>query len=191
MKVRNPTLNIIRLRLSDSSFFGGDRKDEIDTLSPTISPRELENILLDPFEETFVQAHLCPPGTTSSLLPTEWLVLDHAEDPFLDIGKGREEDPPAVTKWDASSALGAFSGSNKSMMRIVATQRDKAWIELMLCIDPSDGGKDDTTNNYLAVPMAMQIEVGNGSWEASLIKCRDLPEEEIDAVTLDLLDLLR
>ena len=183
---------MIRFRLSGPS----SPINENDAPSPIINPLELENILIDPFQETFVQAHLCPSEATTALSPTEWLVLDHAEDPFLDIGKGQEKDPPEVMEWDASSALSSSSGDNASALRVVGTRRDTAWIELTMTLNSSESSEENLSKNgtaerkYLAVPIAMQIEVGNGSWEASLIKRRDLPAGNIDIVTLDLIAFL-
>ena len=101
--------------------------------------------------------------------------------------------------WDASSKLDALSDSNVSTFTLVAKRRDSAWVELMLCINPSDisnasgvaTSDNRSRDSYLAVPLAMHIEVGNGSWDASLIKRRGLPEGEMDVVTLNLVAVLR
>ena len=180
MKVKNPTLNMIRLRLSGpSSDFGEESFDE----------HELENILVDPFTETFVQGVLCNPESMTSMTTTDFFVLEPADDPFLDIGKGKEEDPPAVKDWDATSTLDSMGDGNTSQLKLVATQGDTAWVELILYNATAEDFSRNA-NKYLAVPLALQIEVGNGSWEASLIKRRDLPDEEQDLVTLSLVTLL-
>jgi len=193
LNVKNPTLNMIRLRFSgppDLKKDGGESEE----LSPLVKPRELQNILVDPFTETYVQGHLCSSDATASLSPTEFFSLDPADDPFLDIGKGRQDDPSGVRDWDAMSAIGALVEGRASQMRLVAAQGDTAWVELVLCdaaSDREDSSHDSNANSYLAVPLGLQIEVGNGSWEASLIKRRDLAEEEQDLVTLNLVTLLR
>lgn len=174
LKVKNPTMNMIRLRLCG-------------TEAVTIDERELRNILVDPFVETFVQGRLCAPDAIDA---TDFLVLEPADDPFLEIGKGREDDPPDVRGWDAVAALGAVGSGSSSRLRVVATLGDAAWIEFILWDIPSEEGVTEATD-YLAVPLALQIEVGNGSWESSLIKQRDLPEGEKDLVTLNLVALLR
>jgi len=177
LRVKNPTLNMIRLR------FSGPMEGD----SPVVDSRELENILLDPFTETFVKGRICALEVTASLGSTEFFVLDPADDPFLDIGKGREENPSEVRDWSATSALSSLGEGNASQIRVIATQGDTAWVELALR-NSSPGGDD---SYYLAVPLALQIEVGNGSWEASLIKRRDIPAEEKDLVTMNLVTLLR
>lgn len=187
LKVKNPTLNMIRLRLSGPSSSGVLGEDG--ELAPLIQPHELQNILLDPFTETFVKGHLCAPDTTASLTPTDFVELEPADDPFLDIGKGLEMDPLEVRGWDVASSLSELSDGSTSHLRVLASQGDTAWVEMILCDASASSGEDQFS--YLAVPMALQIEVGNGSWEASLVKRRDLPEEEKDLVTLNLFTLLR
>jgi hypothetical protein len=90
--------------------------------------------------------------------------------------------------------LGALDIGKASQLRIVSTKGDTAWVELVVCNAATvDEVSSDTVNANacLAVPLALQIEVGNGSWEASLIKRRDMPAEEKDLVTLYLFALLR
>jgi hypothetical protein len=145
----------------------------------------------------------------SSITPTDYFILDPADDPFLDIGNKSSNaeggDPLVVKNWDAMTTLGTIagdggisssSGSSKSKLQLVATKGDTAWVELILCIDdvtsPPLTTTNDTNSYYLTVPLALQIEVGNGSWEASLIKRRDdILDEEMDLVTLNLVALLR
>lgn len=205
LSVKNPTLNMIRLRLASTTT---GPSSTISAPSVSIDQRELENILVNPFTETFVQGHLCPTDAMSSIAPTDYFVLDPANDPFLDIGNksSHEEggDPLVVKNWDAMTTLGTIAGdggsgtSSKSKLLLVATKGDTAWVELILCIDdatsPPPTAINDTNTNadYLTVPLALQIEIGNGSWEASLIKRRhDTPNEEMDLVTFHLVALLR
>ncbi|KAL9191306.1 hypothetical protein ACHAXT_001012 [Thalassiosira profunda] len=180
LKVKNPTLNMIRLRISTSSVEG-------DTDAASIDQSELDNILVDPFAETFVQAELCPPEFSASLAPSDFFELEPADDPFLDIGKGQVVDPSDVRGWNAVSALDALGGDSTSQLRVVATEGDTAWIELILCNASPAKTRD---GKLLAVPLALQIEVGNGSWEASLIKRRDISDGEKDLVTLAMVTLL-
>jgi len=175
LKVKNPTLSLIRLRFSG-----------VPSETPPVDEGELQNILVDPFTETFVQGVLCNPDATTTLDNTDFIELDAADDPFLDIGKAKEEDPTEVSNWDVTTALDVES--NKSHLRIVAAQGDSAWIELKLC----NVNQSTEEGKYLAIPFSLQIEVGNGSWEASLIKRRaDLSNDEQDLVTLNLVTLLR
>ena len=192
LQVKNPTLNMIRLRLSRPIRPGGSNDEGVETF-PLIHPRELEHILVmdAEFTETHVKARLSSPEVTSSLAPTDFFVLDPANDPYLDLGKGQEEDPTKVKHWDAASALDAPTKINTSRMHLVATQGDTAWVELILRRATDGKGASDIEHDLFAVPLTLQIEVGNGSWEASLIKHRDLPEEEKDLVSINLVMLLR
>ncbi|KAL3769182.1 hypothetical protein ACHAW5_000652 [Stephanodiscus triporus] len=194
LKVKNPTLNTMRLRLSGPSSPEVDNEEANNPPVPLIDKRELQHILVNPFTEKFVQGRLCSPNATSSIMPTDFFVLHPVDDPFLDVGKGQEDDPSEVSNWDATTILGAVGDGTTSQLRIVATKGDTAWVEMVLCNAATDAEvSSDTTyaNAYLAVPLALQVEVGNGSWEASLIKRRDMPAEEKDLVTLYLVALLR
>jgi dynactin-4 len=183
LKVKNPTLNMIRLRFScpDSS----EGEENIDT-------KELENILIDPFMETTIaKADLCSSDSLSSMEPSDWIELDSAEDLLLDIGKRQEDDPQLVRSWDFAPLLDALDSDSLPKLTIVASRRDTSWVEMILpnpMVMGSDG--DEPPSNYFAVPLSMQIEVGNGSWEASLIKRCDVPEREQDLVRIDLVVLL-
>ncbi len=187
LKVKNPTLNMIQLRLV------GPSSCETMNLTHLHDPNELQNILVNPFTETYIQGRVCTPIATATITPTEFFVLHPADDPYLDIRKHQTGDPLEVQNWDATATLSA-SHCDESQFRIIATEGDTAWVELLLCnaipvMDNSSIAAKDT--EYLAVPFALQIEVGNGSWEASLIKRHDLPAEEKDLVTLNLVALMR
>lgn len=178
IKVRNPTLSMIRLRFSSPVLQGSGENGFIDE-------RELQNVPVDPFSQTFVNARV---GSLSiqSYTPMDWLELENTEDMFLDVRSGQDEDPSEVREWEASSVIGA-PGNGKTF-RILATRKDSAWVEMVTTVE-SDPDLA-LTETKLAIPMGLQIEVGNGSWEASLIKRHELPEGEIDIVTLNLVAFL-
>lgn len=181
MKVRNPTLSMIRLRFSSPDLSGNNKGGCIDE-------RELQNIPIDPFSQTFVNARVGVQSSENSFAPTDWIELENAEDMFLDMGSGEEEDPDTVRDWEASSALDAAGDESCSTFRVITSRKDTAWVEMITAIE-SD--KDEALEkSHLAIPLGMQIEVGNGSWDASLIKKRELPEGEIDVVTLNIVALL-
>lgn len=181
LKVRNPTLSMIRLRFSGSST----SNEDLDT-------KEFENILVDPFTETTIaKADLCSSDSLSSVAPSEWIELDSAEDLILDIGKRQEDDPEVVRSWDFAPLLGALDSDSLPKLTTVACRGDTSWVEVIIPNAIALGSDDDKhPSNHFAVPLSMHIEVGNGSWEASLIKRRDLPEEEQDLVQLDFVVLL-
>jgi hypothetical protein len=148
----------------------------------------LEKIPIGPFNQTFVNARAIPASSIGSLTPTDWVELENAEDMFLDMGTGQEEDPPLVRDWEASAAFDALNDGNCSTLRIVASQKDTAWVEL-LAMAESSPKQASAGISHLAIPFGIQIEVGNGSWEASLIKKQDLPGV-VDMVTLNVAALL-
>ncbi|KAL7555091.1 hypothetical protein ACHAWF_018804 [Thalassiosira exigua] len=188
LKVKNPTLNAMRLRLSRASSAKRESEDGTAISSLVIDERELKNILVDPFTETFVHGRPCDPDAAASISQTDFFVLNPADDPYLDVGKGQEDDPLVIRDWDAATALDSATDDDPSRLRVVATGGDTAWVEFVLRnAAPTEGLPSD----YLAIPLALEIEVGNGSWEASLIKRRDLPEGEKDLVTINLVTLLR
>ena len=174
LKVRNPTLSNIRLRFLHPDIPGD------------ISERELQKVPLDPFSQRFVNARMCEPK--DSLTSTEWMNLENAEDLFLDMGKEQEEDPIEVLHWEPSTVFDSSDDDTVSTLRILTTRKDTAWVEMIYSVGfDLDSVPDD---NYLAFSIGLQIEVGNGSWDASLIKKRDLPEDENDIVTLNIVALL-
>jgi len=183
LKVKNPTLNMIRLR-----FSGPNSSEE----GETIDAKELENILVDPFMETIIaKADLCSSDSLLSIAPCDWIELDSAEDLLLDIGKRQQDDPQVVKSWDFAPLLDALDSNSLPKLTVVASRGDTSWVEVIIpnsAAINSDGEKPPS--NCFAVPLSMQIEVGNGSWEASLIKRREVPDGEQDLVQLDIVVLL-
>jgi hypothetical protein len=105
------------------------------------------------------------------------------------MGKGQEEDPSEVQDWNASTVLSSLDNQASSKFRVLTTRKDTAWVEMVLLTD-SAADDDDFVGGHVAIPFGMQIEIGNGSWDASLIKRQDLPEGEIDIATLNLVALV-
>ena len=166
LSVKNPTLSMVRLR-----FCGNDSQI-------ILGNDELRGILVDPFNEQRVQAQLCPSSVTN-LGSTGFIELAPADDPFLDIGKAKKGDPPEVSGWEGTTT----EDFENSGLKLVASQGDTSWVEFAVAFE------DEVATN-LAVPFSMQIEVGNGSWEASLVKRKELPEQETDLVELSLIAVL-
>jgi hypothetical protein len=101
------------------------------------------------------------------LKPTDLCDLEPAEDSFLELGKSYEEIPQAVSNWNPANVLAgkqvAASGPASSLS-LIASKSSMAWFELVIMEEPTNDGV------YCAVPLAMEIEVGNGSWESSLVQ---------------------
>lgn len=142
----------------------------------------LENILVDPLNQQYVNAKLVP-NVASSIPASELCELEQGEDSFLEFGRSSNEEPEQVARWDAGDVLAdsKVSEASPSSLRVVGRRKSCAWIELVLLETAMHSG----VNN--AVPLALQIEVGDGSWESSLIQ----PEASkgdgtTDMVTFDL-----
>jgi hypothetical protein len=73
----------------------------------------------------------------------------------------------------------------ESSIVLVSQNSSVAWFELSIARMHS------SPTVAIATPLALEIEVGNGSWETSLISPRrDLADGEVDTVRLNLLLVL-
>jgi hypothetical protein len=141
----------------------------------------LENVLLDSISRK--RANLALQNQwTESLQTTETIELDCLEDTSLEMAKASPDEPTTVLEWRES----AHVTNRNPQLKVVAQQSDTAWIELVVS---GEFAKSDCCNNVTAaIPLALQIEVGNGSWEYSLIKTNNIEGYDWqDFVTLDLL----
>lgn len=161
LKVSNPTLGTIRMRLASSEYLGepvwGDQSS---------STALLQKILVDPFTDEYLNAEL-DSNEVKDLEPTEVCTLEPAEDSFLELGTTANEIPESVSQWNGKQVLAesnASSGGTASSLKFLASKSSTGWFELVVLVGASSEGVDR------AVPLAMQIEVGNGSWESSLVQ---------------------
>ncbi|CAB9516355.1 Dynactin p62 family [Seminavis robusta] len=204
LKVTNSTLGVVRLQISLSSAYKGEHlwdKDEHTKKNPA-----MENLLVETLTNKHVDAYLftpsSPEGTTtdqsSSTLKSDVVALDSAEDAIVDIGKVFEV-PEEVLNWDPEKALNDSSPASEAMadleenhvrflgISMLAEKSGSAWFEMICATKEKPGIKTESSNLSLAIPLALQIEVGNGSWESSLIKANPTEEgQEPDKVTFDL-----
>lgn len=176
-KVANPTLGAIRLRLASSKYSGEPDWDDKTKTTPA-----LENLLVDPMTQQFVNAKLAP-DVSRTLQPTEVCQLEPAEDSFLELGKSSTEEPDVVTKWDAGDVLvdSKVGPELPATLRLVGQKSSCAWFELVVLETKMNSGVN------CAVPLALQIEVGDGSWDSSLVQADPVKDDETkDLVTFDL-----
>ncbi len=180
LKVANPTLGTIRMKLASSNYLGEPVWDE-----PSSTTYLLQNVLVDPFTEQVVTALLMP-DVVDRLTSTEVCELEPAEDSFLELGKSSDEVPEAVSNWDACSVLidsKVCEDGPTSSLKLISSKNSMAWFELIVM--------EGTTRNGVVhgVPLAMQIEIGDGSWESSLVHPELKSESKVsqkDVVTFDL-----
>ena len=186
IKVTNPTLGLVRLQIGMSTyqgeFFWGDDQAGKNPV--------LENLLIETISNQHVDAFLLTSPNTTNPLKSELVELDSAEDTFVDFGKARDV-PVEVSSWDAEQSMSASQPSNVADMndkevvfqgaKLLAKQSGSAWFELICVTAPV------ASEVFPAIPIALQIEVGNGSWESSLIKANTSDDgKEVDMVSFDL-----
>lgn len=169
LRVTNPTLGTIRLRFATSTYPG-----EVDRETNAVTEK-LSDLLVDTFTGQHVNAQL--ERDVLKLAATEHVELLSAEDSFIEFGSGGKEIPYKVLRWEPSAATAA----DTSAMKLVAQSASTAWFELVV---PNVPAVDAAWRP--AVPLALQIEVGNGSWQSSLVQPKPVEGEEQDWVTFDL-----
>jgi hypothetical protein len=178
LKVSNPTLGLVRLRLAASAYSGEAEWDDKDVKSPS-----LKNLLVDPLTQVSVNAQL-DTAVSRSFSQTETCELEAAEDSFLEFGKTSDDFPEDVAKWDAGDILfdSKVSKDLPSSMRLVGRKKSVAWFELIVIEHEMQQNKV-----YCAIPVALQIQVGGGSWESSLVQSQQRDDEDPqDFVSFDL-----
>lgn len=179
LKITNPTLGRVRLRLGRSNYrgesFWNDYDDDYD---PEKKNPVLERLLIDTLSYQHVNALLLTPQQqqqqpSSSAYQTEFVELDSAEDAMIDFGN--REPPAEVNGWTAAASLSSAApppstdGPNTVVVlktKCLAQHAGSAWWEVV-CVIPSV-----TMGQFPAIPLALQIEVGDGSWESSLIQAK-------------------
>mmetsp|Transcript_26936 Transcript_26936/g.56520 ORF Transcript_26936/g.56520 Transcript_26936/m.56520 type:complete len:531 (-) Transcript_26936:88-1680(-) len=174
--VSNPTLGIVRLRLGPSAYAGEGVWDSKGTTTTC-----LENILVDPFKRISLDACL-DTEVAKAIEATNLCELEPVEDSFLELGNNTSNNvPDAVSHWkagDVLSGLEKVSEENPATLRPLGQKKSVAWFELAVMEPNTD------SNARAAVPISMQLQVGGGSWESSLVKSLD--DGSDDFVSFDL-----
>jgi len=176
---------MIRLRLN-----GADLRDFDASTARDDEGYTLRNIRIDSLGRC--QANVRMIGSTSTMVLPDMVELESIEDALLDIGAGQSKEPKQVEDWDAGVILEARGnssdcdgGPSECPFSTVAVSKDRAWIQLVI---EEDGFKEiSTPGEFVAFPATLQVEIGNGSWESSLIKSADVKEGDIDLVSFRLL----
>jgi hypothetical protein len=197
LKVTNPTLGTIRLRFSPSTYQGEQLTESTTTADQKTTPL-LTDLLVDTFTDEHSHVEInC--NAFASLEPTQEVELLSAEDSFIEFGGKSKEVPYEVLRWDPTQveAAAAAASNGNAVMRLVAQSASTAWFELVAPDIPTttpSSSADDTTGTTAAsaaispaVGLALQIEVGNGSWQSSLVQPKQQEGDAKDWVTFDLL----
>jgi hypothetical protein len=186
LKVTNPTLGTIRLRFSPSTY-QGEQLTETTAADENTTPF-LSDLLVDTFTDEHSHVEInC--NAFASLEPTQEVELLSAEDSFIEFGGKSKEVPYEVLKWDPNQveAAAAAASNGNAVMRLVAQGASTAWFELVAPIIPTPSSSTNDTITSPAVALALQIEVGNGSWQSSLVQPKPQEGDAKDWVTFDLL----
>jgi hypothetical protein len=159
LKVTNPTMGMVRLRFGPSTHQGGTMLKQVLLDSLTVS---FANLMLDP-------------EATRDMQPSEFVQFESVQDSFLELGKSsRSTLPEAVASWTPTTQ------GNSPSIQLVESYKDTAWLELILKVN-----ENQENQVWTAVPIALQIQVGEGSWESSFIKC--ITSETPNLVTFDII----
>jgi hypothetical protein len=167
LKVTNPTLGPVRLRFGPSTYNGEVNWDDPNGSCVTF----LKDLLVDELMQESLQIDL---QTTilQDLATTETVELLSAEDSFIEFGGKAREVPEGVRGWKAPART-----VTASQMRVVASSSSTAWFELVTAgLEVADGSRP-------GLPISIEVELGNGSWESSLIPQKN-PENDFVAFDL-------
>lgn len=178
IKVTNPTLGHVRLRLASSNYTGERLWD-----SKTKNTAYLENLIVDPLKNISVDARL-DIDVAKGIGVTDLCELEPAEDSFLELGnKTSNNVPESVSGWEAGDALfdSKVSKEMPATLRHLGQKKSVAWFELIVLESITDHGV------HSAVPINLELQVGDGSWESSLVQPQaDVSHHSKDFVSFDL-----
>lgn len=164
LKVSNPTLSTVRVKLGASSYTG----ERVFPNDPTTTPN-LKRVLVDAFNQVYLDAKLNV-DFSKSVETSELCELHPSEDSLLELGSSKSRVfPEAVSVWDAESVLLDSKLTNEIpvTLKVVGRNNSAAWFECVAL----ETHLETSVHNALA--LKLEIEVGNGLWENSLIQRHD------------------
>jgi len=182
LKVANPTLGTVRLRMTQSDYQGEvNYWDEFSANLKTTT--NMSRVLVDTLNQTFMDVKLNADLGLDSINTDTVVELLSAEDSIIELGARANDTPAEVMQWNPGKAAASNNDSAMMCIRLVAKSASDAWFELVLpsvMMSPENDGENASN----AVALALQVDLGNGSWESSLIPTQ--PENKDDKVTFDL-----
>jgi hypothetical protein len=192
LKLHNPTLGPIRVRLQlPKSALEHDAGEQV---------APLKNVLLDGYtREICNEVHMwhaisSANAATGPVVSSEWIELESSQDALIDLNSRASSVSSSVdavlTAWNGSKALEAMddTSDSESSFRLLKSDNDAVWLECttslletsttsMLCLDR-------------AAPISLQVQVGNGSWESSLIPPKSAPPSSSSSVETETVDFV-
>lgn len=227
LRVSNPTLGTVRLRLGPSHYEGEPAL--FPEINGSVSKSEdLQDLVVDTIRysltPTIVHAKL-QTETFAMIHCSETVELLSAEDCIIELGAVRaRETPKQVVEWrdDHRRIVGDNIKKTSPSIRLIAHSSSDAWFEIMGTDDnimnsnrvsgdgtnpsESDLPRETSSNTTaaatkadgiipspcVALPLSLQVELGNGSWESSLIppSTNTTNDDNKDHVTFDLVLVL-
>jgi hypothetical protein len=178
LQVRNPTLGPIRLRLCCN-------------VNETIEFPDSSEVILDPMTLQKATVNIMSPTQqTDQGMNMEYISLEPVEDSFLDIGK------EATTEFDIDGWVQTedLDWSLESSFRLLSVVSDVVCIQYITGSVQTREGLDENQNEecvYLGTPLSLEIEIGEESWESSLIQARVMEGEGKDLISFPILPVWR
>ena len=191
LKVTNPTLGSLRLRFAASPYVGEPDWDAFngDGIVPSADsdPNQFTDSLPGLLVHTFTQTHWdveYDSGVLRDLPTSETVELHSSEDSIIEMGGHKARQTPAeVVNWvpPAAAATGQDDDDDdgtKPVLRLVTQRASSAWFELAF-VEPARfceaqtaarGRTHSPDGLAWAVSLRLEVEVGPGSWETSLIQ---------------------
>ena len=143
----------------------------------------MKNIVVDPLKKISVDAQL-DTNVAKAIDATDLCELEPAEDSFLELGSKMSNDvPEAVSSWEAGDVLfhSKVSKELPATLRQLGQKKSVAWFELVVLESPN------AFSVHTAVPITMELQVGDGYWESSLVHPENDGTHDIkDFVAFDL-----
>jgi hypothetical protein len=200
----NQSTSSFELKYKDEFSHWNDEGIDVDE---TIATATFRNVLLDPLRRVLtdeIHIDLSISQSTASENSTPTIELQSMEDSILldypgtatatnIISTNRESNernaiPDVVKLWGLDKT---DNSSKNNSLRFVAQNSSTAWYELSVInsvirrpspVDATSENTPSSTASSYGIPMVLEIDIGNGSWESSLIPV----DKENDAVRLDL-----
>jgi len=171
LQIKNPTLGPVRLCLHANV-------EE----SPEVT---LNNLIIDSMTLQREDIHIIQEkrSTESSNVQTEMLQLEPAEDTFLGIGQTAKAH---TDDWGRDKTTIDWSNFiEKSSWNVISIDNDTAWVQYTTTAT-FDANLFDH-GQFVATLMKLEVEVGDHSWESSLIQAKENTNQGKDSVTFKIL----
>lgn len=131
--------------------------------------------MVSSFPLKLVQSKVIPPNNNPNKMKS--VTLEPIEDAFLELGgMSGNVDKDAisrVTNWESNIDWSSSpTGHDKECdCKLVSHQNDVAYVEFKVSIpDTMSNQQTDNNDGYLSTPLILEIDIGDGSWESSLIQ---------------------